>query len=125
MHDYLRTIMEAAGFIFEGNQKSFMQPERGWELKFVHPKLVEKLRQDGYKVRGKKFYIKLLSDETNSEIGLVNGKLTPLKEDIFSCPPNSHDSFDGSPAWTNRKGDQALDTLLDSIKNYLNLPGGM
>jgi hypothetical protein len=114
LFDFLEP-MKTAGFLLEKEQKSHMQKNKGWELKYIHPKLVKKLRNEGYKVRGEKFYIKSLSDEPKSEIGLVNGKLTPLKEDIFSSPPNSHDSFDGSPAWSNRKGDQA----------YLNQPVGM
>ncbi len=116
--DYLEP-MKAGGFIFEKKQRSHMQ-NRGWELKFIHPKLVKKLQKKGDKVRGKKFYIKRLSDEPNSEIGLVNGKLTRLNEAIFNSPSNSVDSFDDSPAWANKEKNRALDKLLNSIKNYVN-----
>jgi len=113
--DYLDP-MEDAGFKLEKLQRSHMQ-NRGWELKYIHPKLVNKLRNEGYKVRGEKFYIKLLTDEANSDIGLVNGKKTQL---VIFISSNSYDTFDGSPAWTNRKGNQALHSLLNSIRNYLN-----
>ncbi len=118
--DYLEPMV-AAGFKVEKIQRSHMQ-NRGWELRFIHPKLVNILQEEGYRVWGKKFYIKRLSDESNSEIGLVNGKKSQL---VIFIPSNFHDSFDGSPAWTNRKGDKALDSLLDSIRHYLNHPGGM
>lgn len=119
MFDYLKSIMEAAGFQFEMEQKSHMQ-NRGWELKFIHPDLVGKLKEDGHKVWGKKFYIKRLSDEPNSEIGLVNGKKTQL---VIFIPSNSMDLFDDSPAWVNTADNKALDNLLSSIKKYLNHTG--
>lgn len=112
--DYFEPMV-TAGFKVEKIQRSHMQ-NRGWELRFIHPKLVNILQEEGYRVRGKKFYIKRLSDEPNSEIGLVNGKKSQL---VIFIPSNSMDLFDESPAWVNRKGDQALDSLLNSIKDYL------
>ena len=100
-----------------------MQPKRGWEYKFIHPQLVDKLKEKVKSVRGKKFYIKQLSDEPGSEIGLVNGKTTALKEVDSRSPSNSHDTYDGSPAWVNRADDRALDVLLNSIKEYLHQSG--
>jgi len=120
--DSLKSKMEEAGFLFEKKQKPFMQPKRGWELKFIHPELVKKLRQK-YPVRGKNFYIKQLSDTDKSKIGLVNGKLTDLNKAFESSPSNSKDTFDKSPAWVNKTDNQALDKLLTSIKKYLNNKG--
>ena len=59
-------------------------------------------------MKGKKFYIKPLSDEQDCEIGFVTGKSSPLlKEQIFS-PSNSNGPYDNNPAWINRKDDQAI-----------------
>jgi len=97
-----------------------MQPKRKCELKFVHPQLLQKLWNGGIKVRGKKFYINHLSNKPNSDGGLVNGKLSLLKDQVFDCPPNSNDLFNHSPTWVNKQNDHALDKLISSIKSYLN-----
>jgi hypothetical protein len=84
--------MEAAGFQFEKEQKPHLQNRKENELKFVHPKLVKRIEEDGYKVRAKKFYIKPLSDESDCEIGFVTGKSSPLYKDSFFIKPNSSDT---------------------------------
>jgi len=120
IYDSLRLKMEEVGFQFEIKQKPHFQKRKERELKFIHPQLIKKMEENGYKVRAKKFYIKPLSDETDCEIGFVTGKSSPLfKETVFS-KPNSFDSFDGTPAWTNIESNAALDSLLKSIKDYLN-----
>lgn len=115
--DCLKEKLEAVGFIFEKKQKSHMQ-NRGWEFKFIHPALLEKLKEN-YKVRGKKFYIKQLSNKDKNKIGLVNGKSTPLNDAFKYSSSNSRDTFDEAPAWVNEKNNQALDKLLISIEKYL------
>lgn len=122
--DCLKQKLVDVGFLFEKKQKPFMQPKRGWEYKFIHPQLVDKLKEKVKSVRGRNFYIKQLSDDPGSEIGLVNGKTTALKEVDSESPSNCKDTFDGSPAWVNKANDPALDKLLSSIKNYLNHPLG-
>lgn len=120
IYDSIRLKMESAGFQFETEQKPHHQNREEPELRFVHPQLVKRLEEDGYTVRGKKFYIKPLTDEPDCEIGFVNGKTSPLqKMEAFFIKPNSSDSFDEVPAWTNRDNDFALDRLLASIKDYL------
>ena len=122
IYDSLKLKLEAVGFQFEKEQKPHLQNRKENELKFIHPQLIKKLEEDGYKVNAKKYYIKPLSDELDSEIGFVTGKSSPFyKTSIFS-KPNSTDSFDKTLAWTNRDGDSALDSLLISIKDYLNTP---
>ncbi len=122
IYDSLRLKMEEVGFQFEVEQKPYLQNRKETELKFIHPQLIKKLEEGEYKIRAKKFYIKPLSDDPDCEIGFVTGKSSPLfNEQIFSHP-NSSDTFDDTPAWTNRDGDAALDRLLKSIKNYLNTP---
>lgn len=117
----LREKMLAVGFEFEREQKPHHQYRRETELKFIHPQLIRKLKEDNYKVRAKKFYIKPLTDEPGCEIGLVIGKSTPLSKLPFFTKPNSFDLYgDGeNPAWTNRVDDLALDNLLVSISDYL------
>jgi hypothetical protein len=115
----LRSKMEDAGFLFEKQQNVHHQNRKKGELKFIHPLLEKRLKSDGYKVRGKKYYIKPLSDKTGGEIGLVNGKSTSLNKSASFPKPNSIDTFDNAPAWVNRTDDFSLDNLLESIKNYL------
>jgi len=120
LYNSLRAKMENVGFVFETEQKAHRQNREEHELKFIHPKLINKLEANGYSVNAKKFYIKPLSDETDCEVGFVTGKSSPLiSENIFS-QANTIDSYDNNPAWTNRNGDTALDNLLKSIYNYLN-----
>jgi len=120
IYEELRMKMEDAGFQFEREQQPHFQSRRKIELKFVHPQLLKKLEDCGIKSNAKKYYIKPLSDEANCEIGFVTGKTSPLYTKLNFVTPNAIDSFDQSPAWTNRTNDHSLDRLLYSIKNYLN-----
>jgi len=122
IYESLRLKMEEVGFQFEREQKPHLQNRKETELKFIHPQLIKKLEGEGYKVRAKKFYLKPLSDEPECEIGFVTGKSSPLFEAPIFSKPNSFDSFDDTPAWTNRESDHALDNLLMSIKDYLDVP---
>lgn len=122
IYDSLRLKMEEVGFQFEREQKPHRQNRKETELVFIHPQLIKKLEEEGYKVRAKKFYIKPLSDEPECEIGFVTGKSSPLHILQIFSRTNSHDSFDETPAWTNRESDQALYSFLKSIKDYLDYP---
>jgi hypothetical protein len=116
LYKLLRIKLEEVGFEFEVEQKCFFQ-KRGNEMKFVHPLLVQKLTEDGFSFRAKKFYIKPLTDKEQSEIGLVTGKSSPLNGKF--CKPNACDSYDSSPAWINRNDDKSLDILIGQISKYL------
>lgn len=118
-YDTLRVKMEEVGFIFEREQKPHHQNRKETELVFVHPQLIRKWEDEGYKTAAKKFYIKPLSDESECEIGFVTGKSSPLHDEQYFSPTNSHDSFNNTPAWTNKERDRALDRLLKSIEIYL------
>ena len=120
IYDSIRLKMDIVGFQFERVQKPHLQNRREKELKFIHPRLVQKLVENGYKVEAKKFYIKQLSDDPHCEIGFVTGKSSPLLSDECFSKPNTIDSFDDTPAWTNKDNDKALDSLLKSINDYLN-----
>lgn len=120
IYDSLMQKMLDVGFAFEKEQKPRHQNRQEKELKFTHPQLIKKLEDNGYKVKAQKFYIKRLSDDVDSEIGLVTGKSSPLNSLPHFYQPNSTDSFDKNPAWTNTPTNQAVDELLNSIKNYLN-----
>ena len=122
IYDSLKLKMEDVGFQFKKEQKPHLQNRKENELKFIHPQLIKKFEEDGYKVNAKKYYIKPLSDELDSEIGFVTGKSSPFYTTSIFSKPNSTDSFDKTLAWTNRDGDSALDSLLISIKDYLNTP---
>ncbi|WP_025565810.1 HNH endonuclease [Psychromonas sp. SP041] len=115
----LRTKMENVGFEFEKEQNSHMQ-NRGNELKFTHVNLLKQLESEGYGGRAKKFYIKAISDDVNSEIGLVTGKTNPLVQSELFPENNTFDSHGeaSGPAWVNKKGDKALDALLDAINTF-------
>ena len=119
IYNSLRLKMEKIGFHFEIEQQPHLQNRREAELKFIHPQLIKRLEEDGHKVRAKKFYIKQLTDEPNSEIGFVTGRSSPLYEVEFFSKPNSTDTFDDTPAWTNQDNNPALDDLLQSIIDYL------
>ena len=119
IYQSLRLKLEEVGFQFETEQKPHHQKRSEKELRFVHPQLVKRLEDDGYKVRAKKFYIKPLTDEQDCEIGFVTGKSSPLYKETFFVKPNSSDSFDDTPAWTNRDDNSALDSLMMTISNYL------
>ena len=117
--DLLRLKMENAGFKFEAEQETHGQNRKETEFKFSFPQLIKKFDQDGFDTRATKFYIKPLTDEPNCEIGFVTGKTSPLiSEHIFS-EPNSNDTHNDCPAWTNRDNNSAIDRLLESITNYL------
>lgn len=116
LYKSLRNKLEKAGFVFEMEQKPFFQ-NRENEMKFIHPLLVKKLKNEGLNSRGKKFYIKSLTDEAKSEVGLVTGKSTPLISRFQK--PNALDSYDNSPAWVNRNKDNSLDILLNQISEYI------
>lgn len=120
--DSLMLKMQEAGFQFEKTQKPHRQKRKENELVFIHPNLVKKFEQEGYKVNAHKFYIKPLTDEPDSEIGLVTGKTSPLHKLKEFNKPNTTDTHDDTPAWTNRESDFALDKLLKDIKGYLSRP---
>ena len=115
----LRLRMEQVGFVFEREQLPYMQGKKGVEYKFIHPELHERLKEDGLKVRGQKYYLKALSDKTDPEIGLVNGKLTPLANFEGFPKPNAVDEYDNSSAWVNRNLDSSLNKLMSAIGNYV------
>lgn len=115
----LRRKMEKSGFLYKKSQRPHHQNRKELELVFVHPSLEKKLSDNGYKVRGKNYYIKPLSDDPNCEIGLVTGKSSPLYDISNFRKTNSEDSFDGAGAWTNREHDKAIDKLLNQITDYL------
>jgi hypothetical protein len=117
--DDLRSEMERVGFVFEKEQKPYLQGKKAREFKFIHPELYERLKEEGLKVRGQKYYIKPLSDKSDCEIGLVNGKSTPLAKSDSFPKPNAVDEFDDSPAWVNRNADSSLNDLLSAIGNYV------
>ena len=118
-YDSIRSKMEAVGFQFEKEQKPHFQSRKENELRFIHPQLINRLEEDGHKVRARKFYIKPLTNKSNCEIGFVTGRSSPLFRESLFAEPNSVDSFDGTPSWTNRDSNTALDSLLTSIENYL------
>lgn len=118
-YDSLKFKMEEVGFQFEREQKPHHQNRKETELKFVHPQLIKKWKEKGYNVSAKKFYIKPLSDEPDCEIGFVTGKSSPLNLAEIFTRPNSNDPYDNNPSWINRKDNQALDSLLKSVKDYL------
>jgi hypothetical protein len=115
----LHKKMEEAGFLFEQEQMPYMQSKKGVEYKFIHPEFYERLKEDGIKVRGQKYYLKALSEETECEIGLVNGKSTPLANSDAFPKPNAVDEYNDSPAWVNRNSDDSLNKLLSAIGNYV------
>jgi hypothetical protein len=119
IYNSLKLKMEVAGFTFEKIQTPAHQNRKEKELKFVHPILTQKFRENGHKVRAEKFYLKPLSDDADCEIGLVNGLTSPLIKDSFFNAPNATDSFNEEPAWVNREGDDGLDKLLGLIGEYL------
>jgi predicted RNA binding protein YcfA (HicA-like mRNA interferase family) len=59
IYDSLKRKLEAVGFQFEKVQKPHLQNRKENELKFIHPQLIKKLEEDGYKVNAKKFYLVL------------------------------------------------------------------
>ena len=118
-YDSLKFKMEEVGFQFEREQKPHHQNRRETELKFVHPQLIQRWEEEGYNVSAKKFYIKPLSVELDSEIGFVTGKSSPLNNVQIFSPPNSNDPHDNNPAWVNRKDNHALDSILKSIEVFL------
>jgi 5-methylcytosine-specific restriction endonuclease McrA len=115
----IRRRMEDVGFVFEKEQVPHFQNRKENEHKFIHPRLEKKLIDDGYKVIGKKYYIKPLSDDPLCEIGLVTAKSTPLADSGIFVAPNALDAFENMPAWVNRGNDFSLDNLLLSIERYL------
>lgn len=121
IYDSLKTKMKNVGFLFEKEQGAHHQNRKEPEMKFIHPLLVEKLQLNGHTVGALKFYIKPLSDEPNSDIGLVNGTKTPLNNDPNFNKANTTDTFRGEPAWTNREEDAALDELLNMIGVYVGI----
>jgi 5-methylcytosine-specific restriction protein A len=119
IYDSIKTKMEKIGFQFEKEQKPHLQNRKENELKFIHPALIKRLTEDGYKVKAKKFYIKPLSNEPDCEIGFVTGKTSPLYNLDKFIKPNSTDTFDNTAAWTNKEHEYAIDNLLKSIEVYL------
>ncbi len=117
----LRNQMESVGFIFEKEQQPHFQNQRDKELKFVHPQLEEKFAKLKINNRAKKFYLKPLTDVENSEIGLTTGKTSPLIHLSDFPVPNALDTYKNNVlnAWVNRENDNALDSLFQSITDYL------
>lgn len=122
IYNALKQKMEEVGFQLEKEQKPFLQNRKENELKFIHPQLTKKLKENGLKINATKYYLKPLSDDVDSEIGFVTGKSTALHIKSIFTKPNSIDSFGNNLAWTNRNGDSVLDDLLVSIKIYLETP---
>jgi 5-methylcytosine-specific restriction protein A len=118
----LRVKLEQAGFQFEREQKPHHQKRKEYEFVFEHPILARKLELNGHKVNARKFYIKPLTDDINCEIGLVTGKSSPIYKLNGFTQPNSLDSFDQTPAWSNRENDKAIDRLLNEICLFVNSP---
>ncbi len=124
-HTYsnLREKMESAGFVLEKEQTPHFQNAREKELKFVHPELQRKFESHKLSNRATKYYIKPLSDDQDSEIGLTTGKTSLLYSSELFPQPNSIDTYKNSNnemnAWVNRSNENALDKLLDAIGNYL------
>jgi hypothetical protein len=112
VYEMLKDKVSKYGFEFEKQQQPYMQNNRDLELKFIHPELTAKLKTQGYKCKGTKFYIKPLEDKDNGQIGFVNGKTTSLP---ILFPSNTVDAFDNSPAWT----DESINRLLTNINNFL------
>lgn len=123
IYSNLREEMENAGFKLKGVQRPFGQRRKEDEFVFMHPILLEKFKDDGYKVNSTLFYIKPLSDEPNCEIGLVAGKTSPLNAPGIFNKPNFIDTHKNYPAWINKDGDNALDHLLFLVKKYLGIKG--
>jgi len=123
-HTYssLRKKMENAGFVFEKEQAPHFQNARDKELKFVHPELQSKFESLKLNNRAKKYYIKPLSDNQDSQIGLTTGKSSPLYSNELFPQPNSIDTYKNPNneinAWVNRTNENELDKLLDAIGNY-------
>jgi len=119
----LRKKMESAGFIFEKEQKPHLQNARIKELKFVHPKLQRKFENHKLNSRAKKYYIKPLSDDKDSEIGLTTGKTSLLYNIELFPQANAIDTYQNPNnkinAWVNRFNENVLDKLLDAIGKYL------
>ena len=130
LYDRLRKIIEEAGFIFEKEQPCHHQNRTENELKFVHPALLIHLKNQGYSIRGQKFYLKPLTNEPNCEIGFVNGTTSAFIEHPALPSPNATDIFKDTPAWVNRPDDASLDELLLQIAdmveiNVLDSPNGL
>lgn len=115
--------MESAGFVFEKEQPPHFQNARENELKFVHPKLESKFESHKLRNHAKKYYIKPLSDDQDSEIGLTTGKMSMLYSIEFFPQPNSIDTYKNpnneKNAWVNRSNENVLDKLLGAIEDYL------
>jgi hypothetical protein len=119
----LRNKMEDVGFQFERSQPSHHQKRKDFELKFVHPLLIERFASESLSVRATKFYIKALSDKPHSEVGLVTGKTSPLHFHEIFPKPNSKDTFGDNPAWVNRSDDKSLDNLIEVINSFIGNDG--
>ncbi|HRN34562.1 MAG TPA: HNH endonuclease [Saprospiraceae bacterium] len=120
IYETLRQKMEDAGFVFEREQRPHRQKRKEFELVFVHPGLVNKFEEEGYKVNTQKFYIKPLTDAEDCEIGFVTGKSSPLHKLTEFVKPNTIDSYQDTPSWTNKENDDVLNQLLNQIKSYIN-----
>lgn len=119
VYETLHRKMLEAGFIFEGTQQPHRQKRKEKEYKYSHPLLQEQLKVDGYQPRGEKFYLKPLSDDPDSEIGMIGGKTTPLLEAKRFNRPNAVDTHRDVPAWADRPDAPVLTNLLLSINAYL------
>ena len=124
IYSSIRNRMEAVGFVFEKEQRPHMQNRQEMELKFEHPMLVQKIESFGRKVRGKKFYLKPLSSEHDCEIGIVNGLTSALIGLPLFPNPNAVDSYQETPAWTNKTDDHRLDRLLIKIAEFCSIKIG-
>ncbi|TGM33906.1 HNH endonuclease [Leptospira levettii] len=122
IYEDLKSKLEKVGFIFQKDQKPYLQKRKELELVFEHPSLLREFQLNGFSINAKKFYLKPLSDEENSEIGLVTGKTSPLNKIKDFIKPNTIDSFDDNSAWTNSENEFTLDILLNQINLYINTP---
>lgn len=123
IYDTIRTKLEAVGFWFEKEQRPHMQYRKEPELVFIHPQLHKKCKEIGYKTSAQKYYLKPLTDDYDSEIGLVTGTTSALYTAGIFHRPNAIDSFHNSPAWCNRVDDNAIDILLEDIDTFIKSPG--
>ena len=122
--DEIKSKMEAVGFQYEGHGSSVAQPKKELEYKFTHPELERKLKEMGIPMRAKKFYLKQISEEDLSIIGLSNSQ-TKLKDlpELFPAP-NATDSYKGKghPVWINKEHENQLDALLEAIGKFVKTP---
>ena len=122
--DEIKSKMEAVGFQYEDLGPLVAQSKKELEYKFTHPELERKLAEMGISMRAKKFYLKQISEEDLSIIGISNSQ-TKLKDlpELFPSP-NATDSYKGKghPVWINKEYEHQLDALLEAIGKFVKTP---